>query len=648
MHRAKFKNPFPTELNLATRIDVFMRCLIDEPVTKPVPSPADNVKLSIASDSAPTPESTSKEDIPQTGIFTRRMRSRLCVPDVKHTCEQPCCTNVSVPKTEFKKRKIPDKYEDLESADRSLYDRLLAQALRAIDTAYCQARVKNGLCQCRRKVFQNQEFCQLHFRQRLRLKHGVQGNPLPQGELHKRLLQEIRRRANTRLEWYSRDYMWTLATQLEHVNCLDDLSDDQYMDALKETNIYYRSNAGLRRRMHLEKHQGPQSLDDRGTEKENYLGNVNRFKYFHHDAFIRELTLLGTTTGQATERQVMNALHNVSLKLMNAEFLRSKGEDIHFQGPQSYIHLRNEERLDFRVATNHYNNSSRRKIWDSDVTHTRFLTCESCGKLRRVDKHTIENFSKERWSVERIDSAIEQIKRDIPFVDAMITASFSSTTSKGRGRPGVKKPRIPDTVICLSFFERFITLLGDAWGASNAIEKAAFLKLFCHQATTQGRTTNTKDFDRKIEELHDALPGPAFSCDMLVDTSCNEPCDWVLASETNHDLSSLENIGHETLLGYSCIVPPGETDLECSPRQPYYRQFTSHGNNSQSAECENSNVCNVRGCDCVCLLDILAASRLNGTKERQVEMAPGPNTHISNYVISIKTCYLIGVGDFKS
>ena len=121
--------------------------------------------------------------------------------------------------------------------------------------------------QCRCKPLRNHEFCRLHFRQRLRLKFGIQGNPLPQGALHKQILREIRRRESTSLQWYSRDHMWTLAEKMPHVQCLADLSDEEYMDALYTTDFYHRKHARLRKDMKLECYKGPQCLADRGTEK---------------------------------------------------------------------------------------------------------------------------------------------------------------------------------------------------------------------------------------------------------------------------------------------------------------------------------------------------------------------------------------------
>ena len=72
--------------------------------------------------------------------------------------------------------------------------------------------------------------------------------------------------------------MWTIVKRTEHVHALTQLSDDQYMDALHETITYFATNAYARRSLQLASKQGPQSIEDRKTAKENYLGMVRRFK----------------------------------------------------------------------------------------------------------------------------------------------------------------------------------------------------------------------------------------------------------------------------------------------------------------------------------------------------------------------------------
>ena len=57
----------------------------------------------------------------------------------------------------------------------------------------------------------------------------------------------------------------------------------------------------------------------------------------------------------------------------------------------------------------------------------------------------------------------------------------------------------------------------------------------------------TAKFDILKGELYSTLPSPALTCQELVDTTCDEPCDWVTMFETPHDCSSCAHLGYEEL-----------------------------------------------------------------------------------------------------
>ena len=143
--------------------------------------------------------------------------------------------------------------------------------------------------------------------------------------------------------------MWTIVKRTANVDALSQLTDDQYMDALHETNTYFATNAYARRSLKLVPKQGPQSIEDRGNAKENYLGMVRRFKYYHYDVFISLLQKEGATLQNATERQFMTALEKTSELLYFKEFIRSRGEDITYRGPQSFVHKTEAVRISYRV-----------------------------------------------------------------------------------------------------------------------------------------------------------------------------------------------------------------------------------------------------------------------------------------------------------
>ena len=85
-------------------------------------------------------------------------------------------------------------------------------------------------------LISNDKFCN---HAHLRLKHGVQGNPVPPVDLHLRFMAAVKARKNNTLLWYSRDHMWTLVKNMNDVDSVGDLSDEQYMDVLHEANRYF-------------------------------------------------------------------------------------------------------------------------------------------------------------------------------------------------------------------------------------------------------------------------------------------------------------------------------------------------------------------------------------------------------------------------
>ena len=136
---------------------------------------------------------------------------------------------------------------------------------------------------------------------------------------------------------------------MSNVDSVADLSDEQYMDALHETNRYFIFNVAARRKMKLIQKEGPQAIEDRGTDKENYLGVVRRFKYYHYDLFVSLLGKEEVELVNATEREFMTALERTSDLLCFKEFIRSRGEDITYRGPQCFLHRNDASRMSYRV-----------------------------------------------------------------------------------------------------------------------------------------------------------------------------------------------------------------------------------------------------------------------------------------------------------
>ena len=76
------------------------------------------------------------------------------------------------------------------------------------------------------------------------MKHGIQGNPLNSLELERRLRVALKNKCRDKFTWYSRAYMWQIADDLK-LNCVAEMTDEQYLEALDTTHQYYAKNYSI-------------------------------------------------------------------------------------------------------------------------------------------------------------------------------------------------------------------------------------------------------------------------------------------------------------------------------------------------------------------------------------------------------------------
>ena len=150
-------------------------------------------------------------------------------------------------------------------------------------------------------------------------------------------------------------------------------------------------------RLRLTAGAGPQSLADRGSECEDYIGEVNVHYYFHRDIFNVQLEQLaaGSTINTVSERLFMEAVRNTSADLQNWNIMRGFGKVGHFCGPQSYVDRKDPVRMEYRFRTRDQAALQPRAQPTSDALQC--LLCCRCGNRRRVDAATFQLFSAENW-----------------------------------------------------------------------------------------------------------------------------------------------------------------------------------------------------------------------------------------------------------
>ena len=81
--------------------------------------------------------------------------------------------------------------------------------------------------------------------------------------------------------------MWEFAEKLGK-DCVEDLNDVEFIDGLHSVHTYfYKTNPAYRVSWNLQRHMGPQTLDDRSNEdKLNYVGSPLVHKIFDRGIFI--------------------------------------------------------------------------------------------------------------------------------------------------------------------------------------------------------------------------------------------------------------------------------------------------------------------------------------------------------------------------
>ncbi len=127
--------------------------------------------------------------------------------------------------------------------------------------------------------------------------------------------------------------------------------------------------------------------------------------------------------------------------------------------------------------------------------------------------------------------------------------------------------------ICTSDYQAFLASFAQGL-EFDAAYPYVLMTHFLRVAARHGRSVLTDDLRLEIILRENALPGPAFHCEMLVNTDCETPCDWDTAFGQSHDLSACENLSYEPLLGF---------DSDRVWAMPYAMTFTSFKRNKHKA-----------------------------------------------------------------
>ena len=95
------------------------------------------------------------------------------------------------------------------------------------------------------------------------------------------------------------------------------------------------------------------------------------------------------------------------------------------------------------------------------------------------------------------------------------------------------------------------------------------------------------------EEHWNALPGPVFRCDMLVDTTCEEQCDWERLVNEPYDFRSTEKYTSEAFLRNVSASATGNNVTLVK----HVQRSTEGEGEAVEPTADRSGYCTVPGCD---------------------------------------------------
>ena len=140
-----------------------------------------------------------------------------------------------------------------------------------------------------------------------------------------------------------------------------------------------------------------------------------------------------------------------------------------------------------------------------------WITCAACAKDRRVDLATERLFANRTWVHEAAEVERHALHRDYPRLSVVLPTRFLYA---------------PPADGCVT--EEFLATTLRAANLSSLLSepsrRAALLEYVVDLCAQHGFRCD--GLQQTLSDLWNARDGPLFTCDMLCECSCVEPCDW--------------------------------------------------------------------------------------------------------------------------
>ena len=194
----------------------------------------------------------------------------------------------------------------------------------------------------------------------------------------------------------------------------------------------------------------------------------------------------------------MTALETTSHLLTFKEFIRSRGEDITYRGPQSFVHKEDVARISYRVEKPKLPHSG--LISSAFPERTRFFQCEEphCGKYRRVDAASCEVLSNAAWSKDEL----AEVRSVVLLHQANFDELLDTTVS-----------RLLDSKVTLAHFhECQRNSLRDVPMdvKTTSLCRLFFLLEFLSALRKHEKSIGDDQLQKETEIIMDSVPGPLF------------------------------------------------------------------------------------------------------------------------------------------
>ena len=215
--------------------------------------------------------------------------------------------------------------------------------------------------------------------------------------------------------------MWDQAKKFKHINAVDELDEDEFLECLVYVNEYYVKHATQRDKDGVEELKGPESYEHKeNSQRMRYCGStLHRYPYYSQSVCLAYLqAYAGRVIGieEATERQLMDALQSTSDRMKNCHVIRGTAV---YMGPQCISHNKDESRVTF---TPHRQSGSGQHMGVGTDRVLDMLQCSRCGKWRRVDLATVTQFSNEAWCKDQLHADEQTLLRDCPWIEEKFQA----------------------------------------------------------------------------------------------------------------------------------------------------------------------------------------------------------------------------------